>query len=100
MTTLATEEFGLALGFNAENNPVCLIIMPESFYNHSIDVSLISAAEYKDHRMKLSYGNEELILNDISVACAEAIDLGCPLVVLNNSTRYESLIPISRPHDE
>ncbi len=100
MTTLAIEDFSLALGFNSENNPVCLIIMPESFYNHSIDVSLIAAAEYNDSCLKLSYGSEQLILKDISVACAEAIDLGCPLVILNNTTRYESLIPISRPHDE
>lgn len=96
MNSISIEDYDLAIGFNAENSPVCLILMPESFYSISIDVSLITQASLRKDELVLTIGDETLALKSPSVACIEAIERGCPLVLIDNKTRYESLITINR----
>lgn len=96
MNTISIDDFDLAIGFNSENDPVCLILMPESFYSESIDVNLIQGATFTENELLLTYGTAALILKELSVSCVEAINAGCPLVVIDNKSKYESLITINR----
>lgn len=96
MNTISIDDFDLAIGFNAENSPVCLILMPESFYSESIEVNLIQGATFTDNELVLTCGAVTLTLKGLSVSCIEAIDLGCPLVVIDNKAKYESMIIINR----
>lgn len=96
MNTTSIDDFDLAIGFNADNTPVCLILMPESFYSASIDVQLIQSASLINEELVLTCGEFSLALKGLSLACVEAIDMGCPLVVIDNNSKYESLITINR----
>jgi hypothetical protein len=100
MDSKVINEFALALGFNVENNPACVILMPESFYSDEIDVVNISGATLVDKDLKLSIGDQVMVLHNIPESCLEAILMNCPLVVIDNERQYENLFPISRQNHE
>lgn len=96
MDSKLIKEFELALGFNSENNPACVILMPESFYSDEIDVATITGATLVGKNLNLNVGDEVMVLQDIPQSCLEAILMNCPLVVIDNERQYENLFSISR----
>lgn len=96
MDSKLIKEFELALGFNSENNPTCVILMPESFYSDEIDVATITGATLVGKNLNLNVGDEVMVLQDIPQSCFEAILMNCPLVVIDNERQYENLFSISR----
>ena len=100
MGSKVINEFALALGFNAENNPACVILMPESFYSDDIDVVTITGATLDGKNLNLSIGDDVMVLEDIPQSCLEAILMNCPLVVIDNERQYENLFSISRQNHD
>jgi hypothetical protein len=100
MDSKVINEFGLALGLNADNNPACVILMPESFYSDEIDVVTITGATLHSKNLNLNIGDEVMVLQDIPQSCLEAILMNCPLVVIDNERQYENLFSISRQNHE
>lgn len=86
----------LALGLNADNEPACLMLLPESLPENAIDLTKIESATLTNLSLDLKLGAETVSIMDLTDACRGAALRGLPLVVLDPGNEYECLIEIKQ----
>lgn len=90
---IQVESYGLALGLNEEQRPVCLILSEDSLERGGAVAMSATKASLSGCDLSLSGPNGTLVLRNLAMSLVEAIASGLPFVVLNPGTQSEHFIP-------
>lgn len=86
----------IALGLNADNEPACLMLLPESLPENALDLTKIESATLTDLSLDLHLTDQTVSIMDLTDACRGAALRGLPLIVLDPGKEYECLIEIKQ----
>lgn len=85
--------YGLALGLNEDQKPVCLILSEDSLEHGGAVAMSATKASLSGCDLSLSGPKGTLVLKSLANSLIEAVASGLPFVVLNPRTQNEHFIP-------
>lgn len=86
--------YALGIGYNSENEAVCLILSVDSIETGS-DIALkAESAHSLGNDLYLNSENDVLVLKNISDQCVTMVNNKMPVVVLDPKNNEERLVPI------
>ncbi|MEC4242268.1 MULTISPECIES: hypothetical protein [Pseudomonas] len=87
------DSYALAIGFDADKKPVCLILSQDSLAEGGTLAMSATKASLSGYDLHLSSAQGSLVLKKLAMSALEAVHSGLPFVVLNPSTEAEHFIP-------